>query len=146
MHFSTSFVAVALALSVTAIPSQKRGKSFSIPLTKRIADVTPDGTADIDNLKSHISSSTKCVLPLADIRVLLTYHYSKIYRSMDLYERNTGSPHPLTPSHAIRARNTGSEHLSKVNTGNMWVGEAYIGTPPQKIRGAFNAYHLGYIL
>lgn len=61
--------------------------------------------------------------------------FSKFHRGLEVYERNVGTPHPLSASNPVEKRATAANPLVMVPGGNLWQGEVQIGTPPQNIRG-----------
>ena len=67
----------------------------------------------------------------------LTDHliYRKIETGMVAYEKNTGSPHPLSGGIKTSSkRSTGSDPLIDDNS-DLWYGTITIGTPPVQFAG-----------
>ncbi|KAG6828379.1 hypothetical protein H0H92_008178 [Tricholoma furcatifolium] len=83
----------------------------TIPLAKRSSLTTPDGVVRVDALRSEIARTT-----------------SKIQRGFEVYERNTGTPHPNAgKSHSKRGITTSIPLTDYEDV--IWYGSISVGTP-----------------
>jgi cathepsin D len=57
---------------------------------------------------------------------------------MEAYQRNTGTPHPLSSRFDVRsvAKRNGNVPLVDYNA-DLWYGEIDVGTPPKKYTGSY---------
>ncbi|KAH9984050.1 aspartic peptidase domain-containing protein [Russula compacta] len=110
MYFPLSFVLLALRFLTPAIPLAKspRGRGISIPIAKR-------GSAPFRDLSKYAT--------------LVQASVAKIERGMVIYQKNTGTPHPLSDGIKISSmRTNGSDPLNDYIE-QLWYGPISIGTP-----------------
>jgi len=86
-------------------------KGTKIPIAKRFSVKKPDGTVDVELLRSSTKSSM-----------------SKFDKGFEAFERNTGNSHPLAVGRTLNNRATGAVELTD-DQGTLWYGSVKVGTP-----------------
>ncbi|KAI0315028.1 acid protease [Amylostereum chailletii] len=110
MHFSPALVLAVLPALAAAAPATAPRIGVPIPIARRASVRRAAGVADTAALKANVQKSL-----------------AKLQRGFAAYERNTGTPHPLSKS--IRKRSTGADALTD-GSEVLWYGQVAVGTPP----------------
>ncbi|KAA1475522.1 acid protease [Dentipellis sp. KUC8613] len=116
MYFSAAFVLAALPFLAAASPLVETAPRAerAVPITKRALYRRADGTVNATLIQSNINRSV-----------------AKIRRGFEIYERNTGSVHPLASGLRHAKRATGSDPLTD-DEAQLWYGTISVGTPAKK--------------
>ncbi|TFY51256.1 hypothetical protein EVG20_g11085 [Dentipellis fragilis] len=122
MHFAFAFAFAALPFLTAASPlveTVPRAEQI-IPITKRALHRRTDGTVNATLIQDNIDRSV-----------------AKIRRGFEIYERNTGSVHPLASSLRHSKRATGSDPLTD-DDAQLWYGTISVGTPAEEFTVDFD--------
>jgi len=116
MRVTIAAVLTALPIFAAAVPIDDAKLGMKIPLQQRASFLRKDGVVDIPALKRH-----------------LNFVASKLERGLTAFEKNTGSPHPLSRLSSIGGllpRDTVGIPLKDVDSEVLWAGNLTVGTPP----------------
>ncbi|KAH7926143.1 acid protease [Leucogyrophana mollusca] len=125
----TPGLATVLTLLSLSISASAASGSLTIPLAKKSSVTRPDGTVNIEFLRSHTA------------RIAAKYRHT-----FAAYEKNTGSQHSLLASLIPRNDDASSETKSKGEgvvpltdeNAQLWQGTISVGTPPKKFTVDFD--------
>jgi cathepsin D len=124
MYFPSAFVIAVLPFLVAAVPSPAP-RGVTIPLAKRSAIFSADGTVDRTAVQASIKNSV-----------------AKIQRGFAAFERNTGVTHSLAGSlKGLQNRQAGDVPLTD-EAATLWYGTISVGTPERKFTGEPPTDHL----
>ncbi|KAG2073783.1 acid protease [Suillus decipiens] len=126
MKFTT--ICALLVVAVVGSPTPPPNIPSNIGHTQRIPL----------NSRSNTANRSKVFDPMT-VWQQLSFVRRKYSATMVAYERNTGSPHPLSSRFDVRsvAKRNGNVPLVNYNA-NLWYGEISVGTPPKMFTVVFD--------
>ncbi|KAG2352732.1 aspartic peptidase domain-containing protein [Suillus spraguei] len=90
------------------------------------------------NSRSNAANSSKVFDPMT-VWQQLDFVHRKYSATMVAYQRNTGSPHPLSSRFHVRSAAKRNGNVPLVNyDADLWYGEISVGTPPKTFTVVFD--------
>ncbi|KAG2352967.1 aspartic peptidase domain-containing protein [Suillus spraguei] len=96
------------------------------------------------NSRSNAANSSKVFDPMT-VWQQLDFVHRKYSATMVAYQRNTGSPHPLSSRFHVRSAAKRNGNVPLVNyDADLWYGEIGVGTPPKTFTDSGQPFMLMY--